>query len=109
MTKMTKTKRKTAAVNTYGGYPVHIGKGLKENPMDRLETERSYDEWPSRQAAPIIHVVVAEQLDVGGGQTPRVFKDPADALKYARALSNGNVDHRVLTVTDQIIVRGNDQ
>lgn len=108
MTK-TKTKRKTATVNTYGGYTVHIGKGLKEKPMDRLETERCYDEWPSRQVAPVIHVVVKEQLDTGEGETPRVFKDPADALEYARALSNGNVDHRVLTVTDQIIVRGNDQ
>jgi hypothetical protein len=32
------------------------------------------------------------------------FATKADALVYARARSNGNVDHRVLRVTEQVLV-----
>jgi hypothetical protein len=36
------------------------------------------------------------------------FTDKADAVRYAQALSNGNVDHRVLCVTEQVLVVATD-
>lgn len=34
----------------------------------------------------------------------RCFLNQADAIRCARALSNGNIDHRVLRVSDQTLV-----
>jgi hypothetical protein len=40
------------------------------------------------------------------GSMVRCFSDKDDALRYARAMSAGNIDHRVLRVTDQVLVIG---
>jgi len=36
----------------------------------------------------------------------RGFSDKNDAIRFAQARSNGNVDYRVLRVTDQVLVVG---
>ena len=36
------------------------------------------------------------------------FTDKDDAIRYARARAHGNVDHRVLRVTDQVLVVATD-
>lgn len=46
--------------------------------------------------------------DLDGSVEVKGFDNKEDAVRFARARSNGNVDHRVLRVTDQVLVIATD-
>lgn len=83
---------------TFCGVPVARGRGLSSERFDELEHEKSCDDWPIGG----FYVVVPTWID--RITEMKVFKDKADAVTYAKGLSNGNVDHRVLRCTSELLV-----
>lgn len=73
------------------------GLGIKS--WDKLEDKSSGgDEWPRGP----FWVVTSNDID--GYQEMKVFSDEKDATRYAKAASQGNVDHRVLEVVSATLV-----
>ena len=73
---------------------------LERNAMDRFDATR--DMWI------VVEANALEYLDDSVQVKGFAAKD--DALVYARAQANGNVDHRILRVTEQVLIvaTGND-
>lgn len=92
--------RRAKLPTSFRGVPVARGRGLDADRFDRLEEERACDGFPDGE----FFVVMPERLD--GLGDPKVFKSRTDAIAYAKALSNGNVDHRVLRASSELLVIG---
>jgi hypothetical protein len=93
---------------TYGGFPLVPGKGMKAGKYDDLVEREARVDWP-RKGEPCF-IVVPDVIDEPGGLDPLiVFEDKDAALAVAKANSNGNMRHRVLIVTDQIVVASTDE
>lgn len=84
---------------TFAGAPILRGKSLDGFAFHRL-CIRAADLFPQHN----YYVVVSNDPQDLGSSESLVFKNKVDAIKYARALSYGNVDHRVLHVKDHILV-----
>jgi Arc/MetJ-type ribon-helix-helix transcriptional regulator len=67
---------------------------IERNALDRFDATR--DMWV------VIEDSTLEDLD--NSVEVKAFSSKADAVRYARARANGNVDHRVLRVTEQVLV-----
>jgi len=83
----------------FRGMPVIRGKALHYKKHEALEEDESEDEFPMGD----FYVVVANG-DAREHASIRTFKNKKKAVRYAQSCSNGNVDHRVLHVTDNILV-----
>ena len=68
----------------------------------KLVETKALDAFDARREMWIV-LVDRAFADVSGFEV-KGFAKKADAIRYARACSNGNVDHRVLRVTDQVLV-----
>lgn len=91
---------------TFGGARVVRGLGMKYDAFEKLRETHSLDSWDATQTT---YVVVPDRIDDGYTHVEvAYFLDEAKAIRYARALSCGNVDHRVLTITDQVLVVATD-
>jgi hypothetical protein len=51
-----------------------------------------------------LYLVVDESALKDSMRNTYAFREKNDAIRYARAVGNGNVDHRVLRVTEQMLV-----
>lgn len=88
----------------FRGADVVRGLGMKSEALDELVDRKALDVFDATRDTWL--VVEDRAIEVDGSCEPRCFHKKEDALRYARAMANGNIDHRVLRVTEQILVVG---
>lgn len=103
--------KKDKSVKKLGGHPVVYATkrdGLGPKAWDSLVERFAHagDEWPLKPNGPF-WVVVGNSMDYSFNEM-RVFSDEEKAMKYAKAASQGNVDHRVLKVVEATLVIATD-
>lgn len=77
--------------------------GMTSEELDALVEDHSYvhGEWPKG----VFYAVVPDAIQGHAGWDGiTVFKTRGDAIVYARAMAQGNVDQRVLKVTESTLV-----
>lgn len=87
----------------FKGAAIVRGQGMGSDEIDDLLEEEALDEF---DATTDLFIVVADDAleDLDASTEIHAFRDEGVAICYAQALSNGNVDHRVLHVTQQTLV-----
>ena len=83
----------------FGGAKVMRGLGMKQKPYKRL-SDKSLDDF---NASGDLWIVLDDRA-LRDHSYATAFKIKEDAIRFARAEANGNVDQRVLRVTEQILV-----
>ena len=88
---------------TYRGAAVVRGAGMNSDKLDTFVERHALDQF---DAARDMWIVVEDRAleDLDDSVEVKGFATKDDALVYAQARANGNVDHRVLRVTDQVLV-----
>jgi hypothetical protein len=91
-----------------GGHPVVYATkrdGLSREKWDDLVYKHAAggDEWPLKTKGAFF-LVVQDNMDRHIATEVKVFSDEKIAFKYAKAASNGNVDHRVLKVVEATLI-----
>lgn len=106
-TAKTKTKPRAPLPKKFRGAAVVRGKGMNYVKVDSLVERKAMDGF---DATLDMWLVVEDRAleDLNGSVEVKGFADKADAVRYAQAQSNGNVDHRVLCVTEQVLVIATD-
>lgn len=87
---------------TFQGAAVVRGLGMHHEKFDKLIAQRALDQFDATRDTFV--VVEDRALADDMGVVVRAFADEGTALRYARAMGCGNVDHRVLRVTAQTLV-----
>jgi hypothetical protein len=95
-----------ALPKTFRGAEVVRGLGMNYEKFDRLIERDSLDQFDAMRDTWL--VVPNDILDDGGFSEPRCFQDKEDAVRCAQAMANGNIDHRVLRVTEHVLVVATD-
>ena len=91
---------------TYRGAEVVRGLGMNGDKLDVFVERNAVDCF---DATGDMWVVVEDRArDPDNSVEVKGFASKAEAVRYARARANGNVDHRVLRVTDQVLVVATD-
>lgn len=87
----------------YRGADVVRGLGMKARKLDALLEQKAMDCF---DATADMWIVVADEslVDLDASVQVKAFSSKEEAIRVARAMSNGNVDHRVLRVTEQTLV-----
>lgn len=87
---------------TWRGAQVLRGQGMNGDALEDFLDRKSCDEFdPTREQ----WLVIEDQALLDRGSTEvRVFSKKLDAIRCARALSNGNINHRVIGLGEQILV-----
>lgn len=88
----------------FRGAEVTRGLGMKSNELDELIEKKSLDQFIASEETFL--VIEDKALEDEFGTVVKCFLDQDAAVRYARAMSNGNVDHRVLRVSSQVLVVG---
>lgn len=87
---------------TYRGAEVVRGLGMNADKLDAFIDRNATDIF---DAMGDMWIVVEDRaLDFDNSVEVKGFASKAEAVRYARARANGNVDHRVLRVTEQVLV-----
>ena len=90
---------------TYQGAKVVRGRGMNSDQLDDFVEKKAYAEFLPN--APQWLVIEDRALEDRDGSTQvRVFGSERDALRCAKALANGNIDHRVIKLGRQTFVLG---
>lgn len=84
------------------GAAVVRGLGMKSAQLDTMIEKKALDQFDATKDSYL--VVEDKALEDDFGVVVRCFADETEAIRYARAMANGNVDHRVLRVTAQTLV-----
>lgn len=92
---------------TYRGAEVVRGLGMNGDKLDKFIERKAMDCF---DATDDMYVVVDDRCLDDSYSTAEIkaFKNRDAAIRYARALGNGNVDQRVLRVTEQVLVVATD-
>ena len=92
---------------TFRGAEVVRGLGMKSDALDDFVENKAMDGFDATRE---MWLVVDDRglQDPDGSVEVRGFANKPNAVRYARARSKGNVDHRVLRVTDQVLVIATD-
>lgn len=88
----------------FRGADVVRGLGMDGDELDELVLRKSLDQFDATQDTFL--VVENGALEDEMGAVVRCFSDKDTAIRYARAMASGNIDHRVLRVTGQTLVIG---
>lgn len=90
---------------TFQGADVERGKAMNNDELDELLDREAIDHFDATQD---IFLVLPDRAlaDLDDSCEVRGFSDEKVAIRYAQAMGNGNVDHRVLRVTQQTLVVG---
>lgn len=102
-TKTTKTMK--TLPNIFRGAAVWRGLGMKSNKLDTFIEKKAMDNFDATRAMWIV-VADGSLKDLAAPAEIKGFADRNDAIRFAQARANGNIDHRVLRVTDQVLVVG---
>ncbi len=97
-------KKKPKLSKKWRGAEVVRGLSMHYEKLDALVETHALVEWDATRP---LYVVVAD-LCLDDHSDVRAFIDRDKALRYARACANGNVDQRVLRVTEQVLVVATD-
>jgi len=101
--KATKKSASKALPKTFQGAEVVRGLGIISDDLEKHLDRNAMDQFDAtRDMWIVVQDCALEDLD----DTVEVkgFATKEDALVFARARSNGNVNHRILRVTDQVLV-----
>jgi hypothetical protein len=99
---MSTTKRRPRRLpKRFQGAEVWRGLGMKD--VDAFLEKNALDSFDATRDAWLV-IEDGALADLDDTVEVKAFGSKADAVRYARARSNGNVDHRVLRVTEQVIV-----
>lgn len=103
----TKTKLRTPLPKKFRGAEVVRGKGMHFAKLDALVDRKALGEFDATRDT---WLVVEDRAleDLNDSVEVKGFATKADAVRYAQACANGNVDHRVLCVTEQVLVVATD-
>jgi hypothetical protein len=86
----------------FQGASIVRGLGMDSGKFDDLIEKKSLDQFDAMRDTWL--VVEDNALEDDFGVVVRCFADEAIAIRYARAMGSGNVDYRVLRVTQQTLV-----
>jgi hypothetical protein len=88
---------------TFRGAEVVRGLGMKSELLDDLVEKNALDLFEAKRE---MWIVVEDKAldDPDGSVQIKGFLDKDNAIRFAQACANGNVDHRVLQVTGQVLV-----
>ena len=91
----------------FRGAEVMRGQGMHSDKLDTFLEHQTMDQFDATRA---MWIVVEDKAleDPDDSVEIKGFIDKDDAIRYARARSHGNVDHRVLRVTEQVLVVATD-
>jgi len=91
----------------FRGAAVVRGLGMNSDKLDTFLARRALDGF---DATGDVWVVIEDRAlaDLDDSVEVKGFADKDAAVRYARARANGNVDHRVLRVTEQVLVVATD-
>jgi hypothetical protein len=90
---------------TFRGASVVRGLGMTGEQIDKLVDKKAISRFDWFGEPRNLFLVVSDDCLRGHGSTSvKAFVDEAAAVRYARAMGNGNVNQRVLHVTDQTLV-----
>ena len=100
-----KTKETKPLPKTWRGAEVVRGLGMKSDELDTFLEKKAMDGFDSKR---VMWIVVEDKAldDLDDSVEIKGFAGKDDAIRFAQARANGNVDHRVLRVTDQVLVVG---
>lgn len=103
--KATKTKAMQPLPKTWRGAKVLRGDGMKSDDLDTFLEKKAMDGFDAKRE---MWIVVEDKAldDLDDSVEIKGFAAKDDAIRFAQARANGNVDHRVLRVTDQVLVVG---
>jgi hypothetical protein len=88
---------------TFQGADVVRGMGMNSEDLDLFTEKKAMGSFDAtREMWVVIENGALEDLD--DSVEVKGFANKADAIRFAQARANGNVDHRVLRVTDQVLV-----
>ena len=92
---------------TFRGAEVVRDLGMKSDALDDFVEKKAMDGFDATRE---LWIVVEDRglEDPDGSVEVRGFASKTNAVRYACARSKGNVDHRVLRVTDQVLVVATD-
>ena len=87
----------------FRGAAVVRGAGMNSDKLDAFVERRALDQF---DAGRDMWIVVEDRAleDLDDSAEVKGFANKDHALVYAQARANGNVDHRVLRVTEQVLV-----
>lgn len=107
MTSKTKRTRRAPLPKKFRGAEVVRGKGMHFAKLDTLVERKAMDGFDATRD---MWLVVEDRAleDLNDSVEVKGFANKTDAVRYAQACSNGNVDHRVLCVTEQVLVVATD-
>ncbi len=87
----------------FRGAAVVRGLGMNYKEFDRFTAKKAMDSFDAtREMWVVVENNALEDLD--DHVEVKGFATKDDAVRYAQARANGNVDQRVLRVTDQVLV-----
>jgi hypothetical protein len=103
--KAQKEAKMKALPKTYRGAKVVRGSGMKSDDLDTFLEKKALDGFDAKRA---MWIVVEDKAleDLEASVGIKGFSDKDDAIRFAQACANGNVDHRVLRVTEHVLVVG---
>lgn len=93
--------------NKFRGAGVLRGLGMSSAKLYDFIEKKTLDVFDATRA---MWIVVEDKAleDPDDSVEIKGFTDKDDAIRYARARAHGNVDHRVLRVTEQVLVVATD-
>ena len=99
------TKETKSLPKTFRGAEVVRGLGMKSDELDTFTEKKAMDGFDAKRE---MWIVVEDWAldDLDNTVEIKGFSDKDNAIRFAQARANGNVDHRVLRVTDQVLVVG---
>jgi hypothetical protein len=86
----------------FRGAAVVRGLGMQSDQLDDLVLKHALDQFDATKETFL--VVENDALEDDFGVVVRCFFDQDTAVRYAQAMANGTIDHRVLRVSDQTLV-----
>lgn len=102
MKKMQEKKAKPLP-KTFRGADVVRGLGMKSEDLDLFTERKALDVFDATREMWIV-IEDGALEDIDDSVEVKGFANKDDAVRFAQARANGNVDHRVLRVTDQVLV-----
>jgi hypothetical protein len=104
MSTKTKPKKSTKKLPaTFRGATVVRGEGMNADALDSFLERNAMDQFDATKE---MWLVIEDRAldDPDDSVSVRGFATREEALQCAKAQANGNVDHRVLCVTQQVLV-----
>lgn len=101
---MKNPKRKSKPLpKTFLGADVVRGLGMNSEDLDIFTDRKALDVFDATREMWIV-IEDGALEDIDDSVEVKGFANKDDAIRFAQARANGNVDHRVLRVTDQVLV-----